>query len=529
MTYEPNLYNSIYDLKKDMKFCEAISEIVSGVLKVEEIRSNLRDLYLKEDPQRKVTLSMDLDDDNLNGLTRSRQLLGKSSDLQQDFWYAVLKATKSSLNIPEFDSDKRQKIFISKNLKLKIEFIEDLFKNLDYDDINLENNLELILKLFKKIKLDVNKYNELTTRGIDLTEYYISKLENLKLKYKTKYISYLYNEIKKQSLDNKKAFLTKKNNYENFKNYQIKNSVDFNINRYFAELLSNNFSVSFENISKQETIDLNEIYNTTENKLQEILKHKYNATSNLIETFLNRSEYKSMIYFDEIDYLEKKYISNYKSTNGEDKSSTKDENRKYINFNGKEIQYNSFEELSKNIVNVIANTNYDVKEINTNKPVNVKKVKNFPGKMSGGRRPKNTEEIGFLGECFVYHMLIKEYGKENVEWISENATKAKVNENGDDSLGYDMRYIDQNSKNIYVEVKSTTGDEFVFPISKNEVVFGEKVKDSYEIYFVFNVKDTTMQILRLKQFFKYRKGETFNENSKFLVETDGFKIRFESE
>jgi len=43
-------------------------------------------------------------------------------------------------------------------------------------------------------------------------------------------------------------------------------------------------------------------------------------------------------------------------------------------------------------------------------------------------------------------------------------------------------------------VKSSVGADFVFRINKQEVAFGEAMKDVYEIFFVSNVKSEEERI-----------------------------------
>lgn len=88
-------------------------------------------------------------------------------------------------------------------------------------------------------------------------------------------------------------------------------------------------------------------------------------------------------------------------------------------------------------------------------------------------------------------------------------------------------YIDDKGQAHYVEVKATNTDDLSFPISSSEVRFGEKHKDNYEIILVLNVCSQNRDFKNLGNIFKYGEDESFTNNTKFSVENDGFRIRFE--
>jgi hypothetical protein len=89
-----------------------------------------------------------------------------------------------------------------------------------------------------------------------------------------------------------------------------------------------------------------------------------------------------------------------------------------------------------------------------------------------------------------------------------------------------LMYIDNNGQAHYVEVKSTNTEDLSFPISPAEVRFGEQHKESYEIILVLHVCNKDREFKNLGNIFKYDEDESFNNNSKFSVENEGFRIRF---
>ena len=100
------------------------------------------------------------------------------------------------------------------------------------------------------------------------------------------------------------------------------------------------------------------------------------------------------------------------------------------------------------------------------------------------------DKYGFDAEKKVYDTLVGKYGKDNVRWISGNASKAeKIIGSGNDSAGYDLEYTDERGDLQYVEVKSATKEGnsvYSFFITANEEAFLQKNISSYHLLLVIN-------------------------------------------
>jgi len=91
---------------------------------------------------------------------------------------------------------------------------------------------------------------------------------------------------------------------------------------------------------------------------------------------------------------------------------------------------------------------------------------------------KDRDIAGLLGEAFVYeHFRAKFPGFDEMAWRSRNRNAYGLEGEGDDSLGFDFSYRDndnqlvgrQNRPLCYIEVKSSSGDgSEPFPMSVNE-------------------------------------------------------------
>ena len=128
---------------------------------------------------------------------------------------------------------------------------------------------------------------------------------------------------------------------------------------------------------------------------------------------------------------------------------------------------------------------------------------------------RNKKKIGALGEKVVFNMLNKMYS--SVVWKSENAVDSGDNIMGSAGFGYDIQYVDDKGRLVYVEVKSTSSKDntISFSMSDREYDFALKNIDSYQLYFVSDVKGSP-RVFLLKDLFK---DGAFN-TEKFFVETD---------
>lgn len=135
-------------------------------------------------------------------------------------------------------------------------------------------------------------------------------------------------------------------------------------------------------------------------------------------------------------------------------------------------------------------------------------------------------EIGYNGEYYVFKKLSENY--KSVEWVSKNAEKAKVVVSGDDTLGYDIQYVNEHGELIFVEVKATSGTTRQFNLTKYEVEKGIANKQNYFVYFVINALN--MELTRgfnLGTIFReYDTVEEFENSNTFRVESNGYLVTF---
>ena len=95
-----------------------------------------------------------------------------------------------------------------------------------------------------------------------------------------------------------------------------------------------------------------------------------------------------------------------------------------------------------------------------------------------------NKELGDAGEKFVYEYereYVKKYNlpdSKQVKWVAKDVG---------DGLGYDILSYDSQGNEIYIEVKTTLGNEkSSFYITANELLKSEQEKERYFLYRVYN-------------------------------------------
>jgi len=109
------------------------------------------------------------------------------------------------------------------------------------------------------------------------------------------------------------------------------------------------------------------------------------------------------------------------------------------------------------------------------------KTKTFQGiEVDFQERAEEQKDLGDAGEALVKASEIKW-----LKWKNRNDLALKV-EIVKDGKGYDVLSFDELGNNKYIEVKTTTGNEYApFYLSDNEVEFMRRYKNQYHIYRIF--------------------------------------------
>ena len=141
--------------------------------------------------------------------------------------------------------------------------------------------------------------------------------------------------------------------------------------------------------------------------------------------------------------------------------------------------------------------------------------------------PETQALTGAIGEGLAFEALQRRHGVSQVEIKSENAAKLGRMP-GTSGLGYDLSYLDARGQH-FVEVKtSAVAGNRQFFVSRAEVTFGEQHPDTYEVLLITGIHEAGgPKYESLGNPFAYIAGQDFLHTTRFTVEHDTFRVRFE--
>jgi len=541
LVLEHGRHNEIIDLRNDFDFCDTLSEILTGVLKVEENRNNFRELFPKKKSHRDKAISRDLDDPSLEQLKRARELFGEISDLELEFWESIL-ITKSKADRLQQDDEEMQLVeLIAKELNLKSDFVKELYEGIYYEDYNSNANLPFFKSLFEALRITVQEFNRHSTTQIDFTEHLKEEFSNEKFRLRNRFKSFVFSFLKDKSVQEKEKFLQINEALDRSlieSQYDINKELLLDIKRWFDVLFKNDpfrqLGLDYETLLKHQDCKPDREFTKNVGNFKKRISETGGGYIQDIETFLDAAKNRSLLYFGEIDELLERFYKAYSrlADDGGAGDGTVRRKKKSISLNGAVVEYeeDDFESISKNVDEDVKSSDYEIESHIPSRPQELAgEGKGHGGGFGGGggAAKKQTKEIGFLGEKYVYGQLVRKYSKDKVVWASQYARMVNMNPEGRDDIGYDIWYLDENGERHYVEVKASKDDDLGFTISKAEVRFGEQNKSNYEIIMVLNVCDKSRKLKNLSKIFEYEEDESFNNNSKFKVDTDNFRVSFQ--
>ena len=441
----PMHIRSINELKESVKFRGAVAEVITTILDVDGDKDAFLIILACKSTKEAEEYFIENGDDDLSTVNLAKAKFSEQIDRKTEFWNAI----ENALGIEKIDQSQHG----------------DLMIDFDYNNLNCFSNCACIIKLFKKLGINVEQYNQYAFEIIDLQPYYKEELRQIKQKYREKYFIYLL--VRSGRIKTRLDFEDAKQNYDEL-TLVATNSVDAQLEKIFE----NNFGVSIS------------VLNGIEGSLDELLKK-------LIDESQEAPTATSIVTTPPAPKVE----ANYDEINAQIASNTNAESKKVG-------------------LSALSTT--------TSKTVGSKKK----GGTYDSTTTKAKEENGFIAESKVYHTLRTRIGsKGSVVWVSGNGYRAHENQGGDDSLGYDIWYSDEHGKKHYVEVKGSTSENVEFVLTKNELEFAEQHAEEYEIWYVRIVDKQPTIPYELGNLLLLGEEETFFNNSKFAVENSEYRIR----
>lgn len=503
---------SYKSLKQEYRFTETLSDIICGALTVTENRKDFMLIIGQDNSRWKEIMTREFPDfseieievmKNFQGALTSRQL----------FWKCILKALKVEFSNVDLKDEKEIHQHFRKSI-LWDDFF-DVYRGLNYYELSTNSNFKLIKKMFDRLNIDIKDFNKYSKNDLNFEAYYLNLLQGVHNTVSNNFKSMLYSKGYSDSfIDEINAF----HDYD-LDSINVPNSLSVNINELYEKEVSEYTDLDLFNTKDAEVIDVEKLFKNNLKLFKKQLQEENIFSRELLLSLQYENEFKNNIYFSKYSELLEIYKTRYLS---------EDVKRRTVSLSssGEEIDIEDdeklMEQIEANIEEFDLNIEFHSPEKGETNPNSGKSKK--PGQSTNNQPTSGIpkSEIGFIGEKYAFELLKKTYDK--VIWKSEYALRAGYS-GGKDGFGYDFECIKDNETR-YVEVKSTTTSNNIFHISKNEVKIGHANTGTYDVLLISNLLSDNIKAQYLKNIFQYKESDTFFENSSFLVETDGYKIKF---
>ncbi|MBD5391648.1 DUF3883 domain-containing protein, partial [bacterium] len=361
----------------------------------------------------------------------------------------ILKNKNCSLAPQDNDQDRQDFIQAAHKINPNID-ITLLINDIDFDDVTAPENGPVIVKILNQLNATVADFAEHGFDKIDLVPYNRQKLEQYINKNRHKYQTWAYHT----AIENKEL--------------QEKLIEDFD---KFDNLISDKRlkEPDFDPTKEKPVHDIDGMTPYSDagyNRNLAQLQSEYSAA--VISELVQKTQIKSLMHFDE-------RMDEVRTMANEIKA-------KFVQIDKAE---NATPQSDTNAPATIATINNCDGE-----PIAVRPKKS--GTSRGGGRgavsqiTQHQKQInGRAAEQIAYNSLCDKYGKDKVFWRSGNSNTIH---GGNDTLGYDMEYIDENNLRHYVEVKSASksGNAYGFIVTKHEEDVAREKGDMYSLFLVTN-------------------------------------------
>ncbi len=463
----PHGVRSLEALRKNTDFCAALAEIITSTIDILDggLFSTLRALYAHDDAGKQSIILQDFD--SLDILRRSREALELAQSVKEQF-----KAACFHIGGEGFD-----------------EVLVNYMPRINFDNVNDMGNFLAYREILDKLGIDVLEFNNISGLRIDFEGYYRQRLAALLEMNKQKYKNVLYDILVDKTRDEQRHFLDRIEQFIGH-SFIVPNTKAFSVDSLFFQ--------KWPEVKLPESNDADLHWRKNRTTFSE------GKNMDVVNELLADNDFSSLMYFGAFDLLENMY-----------------ENRAR--------EWKRKKEIEDSIGKPNMGTPAPIEEVDV-KPAEPNSSNNAHGAKTGNRyagmkRERPNSVWGAYAESIVFETYSRIYS--DVKWVSENAKKQGVNPDGVGGLGYDLTYMDEFQKMVYVEIKSTTADSLTFIITENELEFGERNGDAYEIALVVNIESDNRKIHPLRGLFSYPDTETRYNNSKYRLSADNYVISCE--
>ena len=139
---------SINELKESVKFRGAVAEVITTILDVDGDKDAFLIILACKSTKEAEEYFIENGDDDLSTVNLAKAKFSEQIDRKTEFWNAI----ENALGIEKIDQSQHG----------------DLMIDFDYNNLNCFSNCACIIKLFKKLGINVEHYNQYAFEIIDL-------------------------------------------------------------------------------------------------------------------------------------------------------------------------------------------------------------------------------------------------------------------------------------------------------------------------------------------------------------------------
>ena len=311
----------------------------------------------------------------------------------------------------------------------------------------------MLKELFAMADISVAKFNMYSSIQIDFQDFLMTQFERERSGLISKFkAAVAFAGLMKKNIAAKKEFFKYFNSFQNasIENaYNINDTLVLDIKGCFQYLFSKEplclLNIDYDTLNNGQNANIDAKYIENLAAFKSRLVETGGAYNSDIESFLDNSENRSLICFGELDELVSRFNQKFKrppktETSGGGGVSKR---KREITLNGIHMEYDQddFAQLASGIETDLQSHSYDIKSYTPSKPIHGSGYNSGfggGGSRRGGITEGQAKEIGFIGEKYVYEILVHKYGQERVTWASQYAAQVGINPEGRDDVGYDL-------------------------------------------------------------------------------------------
>ncbi|MFN0277793.1 MAG: DUF3883 domain-containing protein [Pyrinomonadaceae bacterium] len=443
---------------------------------------------------------------------------------EQAFWNGVMLGRALTVTDSLFFEETINVEEAAERLDIAPNIIRDFRENFDFDKTSNPANIKPLSYFLEIINLPIRRLNEYLLPRITFRDYYDKQFAQLKNRFEKNFEALLFKYLSTQNARRQEMYQNYIDEYKTIILTPFVDAVAMDVSTKFVEHLNEKFGFLGIQVSdigaSLDGFNPNVSYIKELELLVKTLKSRKYYSQEALNDFLLNNRHRSLLYFGQTKLLSSLFATWFKP--------------KAKSSNDGVVETEN-DRVADTVAEMLKNKDGDIEFVEVSSIASVEKSSRATSTLNGRRydgAASNSQNnlIGIVAELKVYLKLTA--NQKDVKWVSKNASKVPpstpgYNPEGDDSLGYDIEYLDGDGNKVFVEVKGRSDGTEAFEITKKELEEANQKGEYYKVIFVTHVLENSKRRIRdLGNIFLLEKGMDFFSNNRFLVVYKSFEIRF---